>query len=196
MTAYEAARAARIAANRQKMEDMGVLVAAQQLQSKPARPRQPRSSKPRPAAEPLVVTRASKRRRESAEDTAQQVVSCRPLASAILVRAGHSQPTPAQTFSCHLQVDIDQLDQGSRDNRRKKKANRDPNQPRFELTSTQYAAPFLLTSVGKQPTVNECLYQVCVLLPLADTIHTTWACTSSAPNTHPPPLAPLPCCQV
>lgn len=64
--------------------------------------------------------------------------------------------------SCHPQVDIDQLDQGSTDNRRKKKANRDPNQPSFELTSTQYAAPFFLTSIGKQPTVNECLYQLCV----------------------------------
>lgn len=119
MNEYEAARAARIAANRQKMEDLGVLDAVQQLQSKPARPRQPRSSKPRPAAEPLVVTRASKRiKGEAAEGAAQQV------------------------------VDIDQLDQGSTDNRRKKKAVRDPNEPRFELTSTQYAAPFSLTSIG------------------------------------------------
>lgn len=51
-----------------------------------------------------------------------------------------------------MQVDTDQQDQStsySSNTHSSKKAKQNPNKPRFELTNTLYAAPFLLPSVGK-----------------------------------------------
>lgn len=81
---YEAQRAARIAANRQRMEEMGVLQAAQQLktlQQKPMRWRPPNQKK---KAEPvdLVATRVSKRiRGQPIEATVQVSITSRPTAT-------------------------------------------------------------------------------------------------------------------
>lgn len=65
-TEYELQRLARIAANKQRMEELGVLQAAQHLNelNRPQntmRWRKPSVAKPRPLLGELVATRASKR---------------------------------------------------------------------------------------------------------------------------------------
>jgi hypothetical protein len=49
-----------------------------------------------------------------------------------------------------LQMDIHQIDQsGDSSSKGSKKAKQDTHEPRFELTSTQYAAPFMINSIGE-----------------------------------------------
>jgi hypothetical protein len=78
LTEYELQRAARIAANKQRMEELGVLQAAQQLNqlNRPQntmRWRKPSTAKPRPPPSELVATRASKRIRGEPVAAAAQV---------------------------------------------------------------------------------------------------------------------------
>lgn len=54
-----------------------------------------------------------------------------------------------------LQEDVHQIDQiGDSSSKGGKKAKQDPNEPRFQLTDTQYMAPFMINSIGEHYTLG------------------------------------------